>query len=151
MTIVPLSLMTHRTIRLLPVLALTLALGACGDDQPTTPTTPTTPTVVTVTFSGTIGRNGAVTHQFDSQSRGTVTATLTTLGPDSALLIGMSLGTWNALTSVCQIVLANDKATQGTVITGGVSTLGQLCVRLYDVGDTTAPPPFTYEVTIVHP
>ena len=78
-----------------------------------------------------------------------MTATLTTLGPDNTLVMGMALGTWNGTT--CQIVLANDTATQGTIITGGVSSFGSLCVRAYDVGNITAAQPFTYEITVVHP
>jgi hypothetical protein len=76
-----------------------------------------------------------------------VTATLTTLEPDSSLVVGLSLGTWNG--QVCQIVLANDSATQGTVITGAVSSFGSLCVRIYDVGNLTGP--INYEITVVHP
>ena len=48
-------------------------------------------------------------------------------------------------------MLSNDRSTQGTVIAGGVSSLGSLCVRVYDVGNITAAEPFTYEITIVHP
>lgn len=131
----------------LAALTLSLALAACGSDEPTTPTTPTTPTAVTETYADTLGRNGARTHNFSSAASGTVTATLTTLGPDSALVIGFSLGTWNG--SSCQIVLAKDDATQGTVLTGGVSSFGSLCVRIYDVGNIIVP--INYEITVVHP
>jgi hypothetical protein len=135
--------------RMLSVLALTLVLGACGDDDPTTPTTPTTPPTVTDTFSGTINQNGAATHEFSTQASGTVTATLSTLAPDSTAVIGLSLGTWNG--SSCQLVITNDRATQGSVVTGGVSSFGSLCVRIYDVGSVTSAQPFAYEVTVVHP
>jgi hypothetical protein len=132
---------------LFAVLLPALAMTACGSDEPTTPTNPTTPTTVTETFSDSIGRNGARTHNFSSSASGAVTATLTTLAPDSALVVGFSLGTWNG--SVCNIVLANDAATQGTVVTGGVSSFGSLCVRIYDVGNITDP--ISYEITVVHP
>jgi hypothetical protein len=134
-------------VRLLLIAAL-LATAACGDDnENSTPITPTTPTTVTETFADAIGRNGARTHSFSTSASGSVTATLTTLSPDSALVVGFSLGTWNG--SVCQIVLANDAATQGTVVTGGVSSFGSLCVRIYDVGNITDT--ISYEITVVHP
>jgi hypothetical protein len=137
-----------RLTRTLTFLTLVLSLAACGEDPFNVPTAPSTPTTTTLTFSGSINQNGAATHTFTSQASGTLTATLTTLGPDSTFIMGMSLGTWNGV--VCQIVLAKDDATQGTVITGGVSAIGSLCVRLYDVGNIRAEP-YTYEVTIVHP
>jgi hypothetical protein len=133
----------------LAVLALAVVTSACGDDPVVTPPTTPTPTTTTETFSGTVNRNGAVTHSFSSQASGTVTATLTTVAPDSALIIGLSLGTWNG--AVCQIVLANDVATQGTTVTGGVSSFGSLCVRVYDVGNISATQPVSYELTVVHP
>jgi hypothetical protein len=135
-----------RLKRSLTFAMLVLALAACGDDDVTPPTGPT-PDPITETFSGMVNRNGAATHNFSTQASGTLTATLTTLGPDSALIVGMSLGTWNG--SACQLVITKDDATQGTVITGGVSSLGSLCVRIYDVGNIVDP--INYEITVVHP
>jgi hypothetical protein len=135
----------HRAYGLLLAALLTAACG--GDD--TTTTTPTTPSTVSVTetFGGTLNRNGAVTHTFAAQSSGTVTASLTTVTPDAALVVGLSLGTWNG--AICQVVLANDSATQGSVITGTASSTGNLCVRVYDVGNVVTP--VSYEVQVVHP
>jgi hypothetical protein len=130
------------------LLALVGFVAACDSgDDPGVPTAPTPAPSVTETFTGSVNQNGAVTHTFSS-AFGSISATLTTLGPDSTFILGMSLGTWNG--SACQIVLANDRATQGTVINGGVSSTGQLCVRAYDVGTITAATPFTYEITVVH-
>lgn len=125
-----------------------LIMIACGNDN-ATPTTPTTPVQITETFTGSVNQNGAVTHSFSSTTSGTLTATLSVLGPDSTQVIGMSLGTFSG--NVCTTVLSNDRATQGTVISGGVSSLGSLCVRAYDVGTISAAEPFTYEITISHP
>lgn len=131
----------------LAVAVLGIAAG-CGDDA-TTPTAPTTPTAVTETFSGTVGRNSAALHSFSTGSSGTVTATLSALGPDSTALVGMSLGTWNG--SACAVVIDKVDATQSTIMTGGVSANGFLCVRIYDVGNITAAEPFSYEIVVVHP
>jgi hypothetical protein len=136
-----------RPIRSLTLVTLVLALAACGDDDLVNPTDPTPPPTFTETFSGTVTRNGAATHTFTTQASGTVTATLTTLAPDSTLIVGMSLGTWNG--TACQLVITKDDATQGSVLTGGVSSLGSLCVRIYDVGNVVDS--IAYDITVVHP
>jgi hypothetical protein len=119
---------------------------ACSDDTPTTPT-PTTPTTVTDTFSGTVTTNGAATHNFIAVAAGTVTATLTSLSPNPDLVIGFGIGTWNG--TVCNVVLARDRAVQTTVIFGNVNAAGELCVRIYDVGTVTEPT--DYSISVVHP
>src|SRR5262249_9021407 len=84
------------TMSRLRFLAVAFALGtvACGSDT-TTPTTPTTPTTVTDTFAGTLTPNGGVTQTFTTAASGTITATLTTLAPNSTLIVGLALGTFN--------------------------------------------------------
>ena len=118
------------SLRSWPLLLLAvLCAPACGDS--TIPVTPTTPIVITTeTFAGTVTVNGAVTHQFAATSRGTVTATLTSVGPDSTTIIGVSLGTWNGTS--CQIILANDQMTQGASVLGQVPGVGNFCLRVYD-------------------
>ena len=134
------------TTRLLLVALIGGAAAGCDDETPTSPNTPSAP--VTETFTGTIAQNGAQTHQFSTVSSGTVTATLKTLAPDNALVVGFSLGNWNG--TACQIVLANDAATGGAVLTGTVSAAGNLCLRLHDVGNITNTPA-AYTVEVVHP
>jgi hypothetical protein len=136
--------------RLIPgLLMLGLLATACGDDTPTPPTTPNPPTTPPITeplFTGTLRTNGAATYPFTATAGGTITATLTTLAPNS-LGIGLSIGTWTG--SACQVVIANDNAVQAAVVTGTVTAAANLCVRVYDAGRLTAPADFT--VTIVHP
>jgi hypothetical protein len=126
-------------------LPFALIMMGCGDDPVTPPTTPTQPTV-TETFTGTLNINGAITHSFVAGTFGTVTSTLTVVTPDTTVL-GMALGTWNGI--ACQLIIAADKAALNTTVTGSVSTVGNLCVRLYDVGSLTEPT--SYEVQVVHP
>ena len=129
------------------LLLAVLCLGAAACSNDSTPTTPTsTSTIITNTFSGTLTPNGAASHPFTTTGSGTVTATLTSLGADSPAQVGLSLGTWNGS---CQIVVANDKAAVGTVVTGAASGVGQLCVRIYDVGNLVGP--LTYDLQVVHP
>jgi len=133
----------------LVVVAAALLGWACDDN--TTPTLPTDPTqpieTTTETFSGELTVNGARSFAFGTLA-GTVAATLTSLGPDSTLAVGFSLGTWSG--SVCNEILANDSALQGTTIIGTAGSISTLCVRIYDAAGTlTETLPF--EITVVHP
>src|SRR5262245_35329112 len=127
---------------LAPLLFAGLA-AACDDDA--LPVVAPDRVTVTETFAGTLTPNDGETFPFASQF-GIVTATLLTIAPDNTLTLGLSLGTWNGLT--CAVVLANDKAAVGITVTGTVNTIGNLCVRVYDVG--TVSEPLTYEVRVVH-
>jgi hypothetical protein len=120
--------------------------AACGSDT-TPPTTPTA-TLFTEVFAGGLTTNGGQTFTFISQASGTITATLTTLLPDSTSLVGVSLGTV-ASGGGCQAIIVNDKATQLTSLSGAVGSAGNLCARVYDSGVLTGP--ITFELTVVHP
>lgn len=124
-----------------------LAMSACGEDAAPTSPTVTEPTTVTDTFTGTLTRNGAASHSFLVSTTGSVTATLTSLAPNAEIVVGFGLGTWNG--SVCTVVLARDRAVQSTVIFGNVNASGELCVRIYDVGNVTDP--IDYSIAVVHP
>ena len=50
--------------------------------------------------------------------------------------VGLSLGTWTG--SACQVVIANDNALQGAIVTGTVTSAASLCVRIYDIGKVTS-------------
>lgn len=137
-----------RRLALIPALAL-VALGnaACDSSDPT-PSTPTTPTTtVTETFSGSININGAATFTFPTSAAGQVTANLRSLTPTSTIQVALALGTWNGAN--CQVVLTNDRASQGGTLIGSVSGAGTLCVRISDIGQITEQTGF--EVVVVHP
>ena len=143
--------------RLLPgilLLALTTGLAGCNNNNDTPTPTPTTPTTtnptVTETFNGTLNRNGGVTFPFTATAAGTITVTLTALTPTSTLVIGLSLGTWTG--AACQAVVPNDSATQGTSVSGTVSSAASLCARVYDsAANVTAAQPQDFTLTIAHP
>jgi len=132
-------------MRVLVLLSMLVGAVACGDDTPTAPTDPAPRPTITETFTGTLTVNGARTHSFATGS-GQITATLTTLSPDSAAVISLSLGTWNG--TACQIVIANDNATQAAVVVGNAGTTGNFCARVLDVGLLGAPTDYT--LTVVH-
>ena len=135
-----------RTIRL--ALAATLAFGgaACDEETPTAPITPPNP--VTVTFSGTVSQSGVQMHTFKTGGSGQVRATLKEIAPNPDLVIGFSLG--NLSNDTCQLVLVRDAAKAGDVLTGTMSGAGDLCVRVYDVGNISNTPA-NYTVEVVHP
>jgi hypothetical protein len=124
--------------------------AGCEEESPTTPTA-TNPTAVTERFSGALSVSGAVAFPFNTTATGLVSLTVNAVAPDTTTVVGASIGTWNAASSSCSVSvgLFNDNATQGTAITGQISTVGTLCARIYDVGRLTAP--ITFEITVIHP
>src|SRR5262245_53821642 len=135
---------------LLALMMSGFGLAGCDNTIENAGSIPTTPTAVNVTetFTGSLGPNGAITHPVTVKTGGTVVATLMDVTPDSTITLGISLGTWNGTT--CQIVLANDKALPGGSVTGNVSTIGTLCLRIYDPeGHLTAVS--NYSVDVFHP
>ena len=126
-------------------LGTTLTTVGCSDDTPTTPTDTAAPTSITEMFSDSLNVNGGRTHPFTAQRAGDVIARLTSIAPDEAATIGLSIGTWNG--SSCQIIIANDNVTvtAGTVI-GSATGTGSFCVRIYDVGKLTGTVDYTVSV-----
>jgi hypothetical protein len=107
-----------------------------------------TPVYVTETFTGSLAKNGAVTHPFVVNTGGTVVATLKEITPDNTIALGIALGTWNGTS--CQIVQPDDDALLGASVTGTVTSTGVLCVRIYDAAgkltDTSS-----YSIDVNHP
>ena len=136
-----------RGARLALLVVGVVAMAGCGDDETPISPTPPTPTTITDTFTGTINENGAASHNFLATTVGTVTATLKALTPDAEMVVGFGVGTWNG--TVCNVVLARDRAVQSTVIYGNVNASGELCVRVYDVGSVVDTVDYTVEV--IHP
>ena len=132
-------------IRVCVLIAVLAGAAGCGDDTPTAPQQPTQRPTVTEEFTGRLTVNGASTHSFTTGS-GQISVTITELVPDSAAVVGVSLGTWNG--TACQIVLANDNATQAGAVLGTASGPGNFCARVYDVGKLAAAT--EYKVTVVH-
>jgi hypothetical protein len=139
--------MRRLTVQGVLLCAMVALAGACGSS---TPTTPTPPPLTTDTFTGTLTQNGGITHTFNISAAGTVTATLTAIGPDSTKTVGFSLGI--LIGTVCQAILAVDAAVQSMALQGNGTPGGTFCMRVYDTGSVTADTgPFTYTVTVTHP
>jgi hypothetical protein len=134
-----------RGLRLLTLLLMAGGAASCGGTIASALTTPTTTS--TDTFSGTVTRNGAFTYPFAVTAAGTVTAAYTSIGTDNTIALGLALGTWDGV--ACQVLITNDNATAGVVVTGTVSAAGSLCLRVFDVGYIVDP--LSYEVKVAHP
>ena len=130
------------------VLAAVVMAAGCDNDVGNTPTEP--PPTVIDTFTGTITVNGAMTHTFDLAAAGVVTATLMQITPDSTVLVGFALGTWNPSTLSCTLTIVKDDAVQGQVHIGNASGSGTLCVRISDPASRLTEP-VGYTVTVEHP
>lgn len=118
--------------------------GSAFNNFPTAPTAPPA-AQITETFDGRVTVNGAITHPFIAQRAGTVTARLAALDPEDAV-VGLYIGTWTG--NACQVFLPNDTATLNTAVIGTAQAAGNFCVRVYDVGQMTAP--VSYQVVVTH-
>lgn len=145
-------------LRLPLVLVAAVIAVACSEGITETPL-PTSPTTnITEDFTGALNPNGASSFPFVVQSStgGSVTATVTSVTlanaesvQTEALIIGVSLGTWNGSSCAIANGIFNDFASTGSSVTGNVTSPGAVCVRIYDVGRLTENVNVT--VQVVHP
>ena len=128
------------------VLIAVLTTAACETSDPFEVPTGPTPVPVTETFAGTLTPNGAHIHPFQTQTGGTITATLTVASPET--VVGLALGTWNG--SACQVTIDQPAALQGAILLGTASAIGNYCARVYDAAGTL-PAPTMYELQVLRP
>jgi hypothetical protein len=130
-------------------LLLVALLASAGCDDATTASSPTVTSPVTELFSGQMMPGGTAARAFTAASAGTVSITLSQLGPDTGLAVGLGIGIPQSNGSGCLMT---------QVMEAGASTSPQLtvqvdegtyCVRLHDLGTLTSQVAFT--VTIVRP
>jgi hypothetical protein len=138
-------MMYRSSVVLLGFLVASLAAAGC-DNGPETPTIPTTPTV-TETFNGTVNLNGSVTHSFAANNAGNVTATITSMNPQAAVL-GFQLGTWDTVR--CTAIVSNDFAALNSVLSGTTQSSASLCVKVHDPNGALSDSPVAYTVTVSH-
>ena len=73
--------------------AMATACGGVGD----LPTDGPTLTPTTENFTGTMQKNGAAMFVFSEAVSGSITATLTTLSPQTDISLSFSIGTWDGI------------------------------------------------------
>jgi hypothetical protein len=140
----------HRfTFCLAVLVALAIGASGCGGNDPAVTAPPPPTTSVIDTFTGTLTLNGAATYSFTVIAVGTINVQLTSLLPDSAKPVGLSIGTWNG--SICTVPPGtfNDRTIQGSVVVGQTQTVGDFCVRIYDAAGTVVTPQ-TYVIEVSH-
>jgi hypothetical protein len=129
----------------LSISLVALAAAGCGDDLTDLETGPSG--TVTETFTGTLNPNGGSTHAFVVSGKGPVSATLTAVGSDNTLVVGLALGNWTGI--ACNLAAANDNAVATVPLSSTVSAAGQLCVRVYDTKGLAEATEYT--VQVIHP
>jgi hypothetical protein len=132
------------------LLLAVLALAATGcDDATTTATSPTVTSPVTETFNGQFIPGGTASRAFTAASSGTVSITLTQVGPPADAVVGLGVGIPQSSGTGCLLTqVVQTGASSSPQLTVSVDA-GSYCVRLYDTGTLTAP--IAFNVTIVRP
>ena len=141
---------TRRLVMAALAVAVALAAPACGDVKDLYDFSPT-PVVYTETFTGTLDPGATAFHPFAVTVAGTVTMTLSTVGPDSALTLGLDIGTWNG--TACNPIFGtgSPSATQGYSFAGS-AIAANFCVRIYDGASAIpAETQATYSIKVDHP
>jgi hypothetical protein len=135
------------TVRALLFAGLLMAVAGCDDAS--TATAPTATSPVTETFSGQFIPGGTAARSFTAASAGTVSVTLTQIGPPSDIVVGLGVGIPQSNGSGCYLTqTVQTGASSSPQITAQVEA-GAYCVRLHDIGTLAAQVAFT--VTIVRP
>jgi hypothetical protein len=130
--------------------AVALAAPACGDVKDLYNFSPT-PIVYTQTFTGTLNPGGSAFHPFAVSLPGTVTLTLSTVGPDAALALGFDIGTWDGTACTPIFGTGSRSAVQGYSYAGSAIP-ANFCVRIYDVATAIpAETQATYTIKVDHP
>lgn len=131
------------------LLMAVLALAAAGCDDATTATSPTVTSPVTETFNGQFLPGGTAARAFTAASSGTVSITLTQIGPQADAVVGLGVGIPQSAGTGCLLTQTTQTgASSSPQLTVPVDA-GSYCVRLYDTGTLTATVAFT--LTIVRP
>jgi len=138
------------TIRFPMFAALGLAaLLAASCDDASTATSPTTTSPVTETFAGQISPGGSAARSITSASSGTISITLTQIGPPADIAVGLGVGIPQSDGAGCYLTQSTVTGASSTPQITAAVEAGAYCLRLFDTGALTAPVAFS--VTIVRP
>ena len=121
---------------------------ACGAKTPTEPTPPA-PVFEhkTETFAGSVATGGSKAFPFTVVNPGTIQVGITALAPTSTLVMGLSLGYWEAATLTCVEQQTTELATINVFFAATPSSPGEYCVGIFDTGNVTVASDFTLSVT----
>jgi hypothetical protein len=110
----------------------------------TAPTNVSTPARVDI-FSSTVGPRGSATHQLAIFYNGATTLTLVSAG--ASVTVGVSYGAWDG--QACRLFATLTATASQNPLIATVVDPGSYCIRVYDVGQLTAPILFTLDT--LHP
>ena len=136
--------MIQRLRGTLSLVALAALAGAACETTTSPPITDPPPRIE-FTVTGTLGINGATTHQFTTTIPGEINVRLQALSPVDTVTIGLGLGFWTGTS--CNVLIADDEAIQNELLIGTGTAAGVFCVRVFDAGKLTAPTNYTLAIT----
>jgi len=125
------------------IVTVLVMAGACSDDAQPTTAPSTTPT--TETFASVLGYRGSTAHGFTITNAGTISVTLTSVGPPS-VPVGLGVGVAGSGISCTLHTSLTTEAGPGPQIVVNVDP-GTYCVQVYDVGTLTDPTSFSLTIT----
>jgi hypothetical protein len=133
--------------RLTAVLAALMGSIACGGNK--TPTQPTAPVyeLKTDVFAGSVATGGSKAFMFTVVNPGDIQVAITELGPTSTLVMGLSLGFWEAATQTCVEQLRTATATVNVAFAATPSSPGEYCAAVFDIGNVVITSDFKLTVT----
>jgi hypothetical protein len=135
-----------RRLTVAAIVAVLVALAACGEDEsPTSPSPITSP--VTETFASFLSLRGTSSRNFVASGSGTIRVTLTSVGPPS-VPIGLGLGVPGG-TTPCVLSIALTTEADVVPQLAAPADPGTYCVQVYDVGNVVDS--IAFSVTIEHP
>jgi hypothetical protein len=134
---------------LLLIVPLAVAASGCNNSTATVTTPTPTPVLVTDKFEGALTTGGSNFHLLTVKT-GDVITTMTGIGPDPTVTIGMSIGVVDSTGLSCTAVMDNPTSTIGSTLKGTASAANTLCVKVYDAGTIATGVTLTYALTVTH-
>jgi hypothetical protein len=95
-------------------------------------------------YSSIVGASGSATHQLAIAFNGSTNIAF--VSASSAASIGVAFGVWDG--QACRLSQALTTPATGTTIMAFTTDPGNYCIRVFDVGQLTAPMLFTIDTTI---
>lgn len=125
----------------------TLLVASCNDAS--TATSPTSTSPVTETFVGQLIPGGSAARSITSASSGTLSLTLTQIGPPADIAVGLGVGIPQSNGTGCYLTQWTATGAASTPQISAAVEAGVYCLRLFDTGALTSPVAFS--ITIVRP
>src|SRR5688572_30563087 len=120
------------------IAALTGSIACGGNKTPTQPDPPVYE-LKTAVFSGSVATGQSKAFMFTVVNPGNIQVGITELGPTSTLVMGISLGFWEAATETCVSQQETRQATINVFFSATPSSPGEYCAAVFDTGNVVVP------------